>query len=349
MKWQGLPASAFDDWADAWDALNAAGPRLPFFDARFIAAALDAFGHPGLRLVVGQDAHGVGAIGLFDPGPRLGWQARWQTSWQTSWHTWQPSQLPLGAWLARPGGSPHHAARAVMRALPGLPLCVGFTQQDPQLTPRVEGPGHSLDYVATARVMIEGRFEDYWAARGKNLRHNVKRQHAKLAAQGQHARLDCLTARETMAEAIHQYGTLEAASWKAAQGTAITPDNAQGRFYRDLLERFADTAQARVYRYCIDEAVVAMDLCLTQGEALVMLKTACADTLPGLSPAVLMHHDVFATLFDQGEISRVEFFGKVMEWHTRWTEDTRMLYHANFYRPHWLGRLKNRLAHPAAA
>ena len=45
MKWQALEASTFEHWAQAWDALNHAGPRLPFFDARFIDAALRAFGH----------------------------------------------------------------------------------------------------------------------------------------------------------------------------------------------------------------------------------------------------------------------------------------------------------------
>ena len=42
---------------------------------------------------------------------------------------------------------------------------------------------------------------------------------------------------------------LESAGWKAGSGTAVAPDNAQGRFYRAMLEAFAARGQARIYRY----------------------------------------------------------------------------------------------------
>ncbi|MCM8758111.1 MAG: hypothetical protein NC903_03515, partial [Candidatus Omnitrophica bacterium] len=33
----------------------------------------------------------------------------------------------------------------------------------------------------------------------------------------------------------------------------------------------------------------------------------------------LMRQDEFSALFAEGRFKRIEFFGKVMEWHTRWT------------------------------
>ena len=49
-----------------------------------------------------------------------------------------------------------------------------------------------------------------------------------------------------------------------------------------------------------------------------------------------MRHEYFRQIFDGGRIRRVEFYGKVMEWHRRWTDDVRTLYHVNCYRSSWL-------------
>jgi len=50
-------------------------------------------------------------------------------------------------------------------------------------------------------------------------------------------------------------------------------------------------------------------------------------------------------LFDEGRITRVEFYGKAMEWHLRWTSDVRTLYHLNRYRWSGLKRLRFALGH----
>ena len=74
--------------------------------------------------------------------------------------------------------------------------------------------------------------------------------------------LDVVSRPEDVAQAIADYGLLETAGWKAEGGTAISPDNAQGRFYRNLLERFCSVGKGAIYRYRFDDRVVAMDLCM---------------------------------------------------------------------------------------
>jgi hypothetical protein len=320
IKWTRHPVSTFADWATSWDAVNHTGSRLPFMDARFIAAALRHFAAPNSWLMVGSRHNEPIALGIFTRN-RSG-----------LWDTWQPSQLPLGAWLMKEGLGLPALAHSLLGALPGVSFGVGFSQQDPHLISRPTAGVTTLDYVATAGLTIAGRFEDYWATRGKNLRHNMKRQQAKLEAANTTPQLRCLTDPHDMREALKGYADLEAGSWKAQHGTAVGDDNAQGRFYGEVMHAMAHTGQARVYQYLFDRQVVAMDLCLTQGPTMVILKTACRDDLPGLSPAMLMHRDIFSTLFNDAAVSRVEFYGRVMEWHTRWTDDTRMLYHANFFR-----------------
>ncbi len=57
-------------------------------------------------------------------------------------------------------------------------------------------------------------------------------------------------------------------------------------------------------------------------------------------PAFLMREDAFRGLFAAGRIKRIEFFGKLMEWHTRWTDNARTLYHVNYFRWGWLRRAR---------
>ena len=143
-----------------------------------------------------------------------------------------------------------------------------------------------------------------------------------------------------VAEAIVQYGKLESAGWKAEGGTAISADNAQGRFYRAVFESFCSKGLGRIYRFSLDGKVVAMDLCLIGGGALVILKTTYDESLKSISPAFLMRHRYLQSLFAETGIDRIEFYGKVMEWHLRWTDEVRTLFHVNRYRWQWVKAIR---------
>jgi CelD/BcsL family acetyltransferase involved in cellulose biosynthesis len=302
---------------------------LPFLRADFLLPALAEFGTGGELLgVCGNSAEPV-AMGIF---------ARRRAG---AWETFQPAQLPLGAFVARGGEDVADLARSLVPALPRLALTVAITQQDPAVRPRPSDARSvgTLDYVDTARVAIEGAFDDYWAARGKNLRQNIRKQLAKLEQDGVVPRIDCVTDSHGVAEAIAQYGRLESAGWKAQGGTAIAVDNAQGRFYRNVFEAFCARGAARIYRCWFGDRIAAMDLCVVDGPLLVVLKTTYDETLRAVSPASLLRYAYFRTLFDEGVFRRIEFYGKVMDWHMRWTSDVRMLYHVNAYRWPWVKRL----------
>ena len=90
--------------------------------------------------------------------------------------------------------------------------------------------------------------------------------------------------------------------------------------------------RGRIYRSWFGDKVVAMDLCIHDDEAIVILKTAYDESYKAVSPSTLMHQDEFQQLFVEQKFKRIEFYGKVMEWHTRWTDNARPVYHANVYR-----------------
>lgn len=52
----------------------------------------------------------------------------------------------------------------------------------------------------------------------------------------------------------------------------------------------------------------------------------------------------FKLWWGEGRYRRVEFYRETMEWHTRWMESQRTLFHATAYRWAWLRRFHARLA-----
>jgi len=340
VKWQVLPGADFDRRSLDWDRLGEAVGAPPFLRSAFLRPALKEFGSRQEVLAACSVDRDLRAMALLTRRSR------------GLWATFQPSQLPLGAWIMHPGEDLESLLESLLRALPGFGLAIGVTQIDPELTPRPPARSRlrTLDYIETAWVPLERSFDAYWEGRGKNLRTNMRKQRAKLEAEGTKTRLEELTRPEEVAGVIADYGRLESVGWKAAGGTAIHPDNAQGRFYRAMLESFCAAGAGRMYRYWFGDKVVAVDLCIEGGGTLVVLKTTYDESIKTYSPAFLMRQEAFKRLFDEGRVRRVEFFGRLMDWHTRWTSEARGLYHINYYRWAWLPKLRDRFVpRPPAA
>jgi hypothetical protein len=105
-----------------------------------------------------------------------------------------------------------------------------------------------------------------------------------------------------------------------------------------MLENFCQKNQARIYQYWYDDKLVSTDLCITGGGAIIILKTTYDETIKTSSPAMLMRKDAFESIFIESELERIEFYGKVMDWHTKWSDDIRTMYHVNFFRNAILNR-----------
>ena len=327
MKWTLLPAASFRLHAARWDALRASGPAAPVLDSRFLAALLDAFGGGAELLALCEDDAGPVAAALLAPQGK------------GRWATFQPAQAPVGPWIQRPGLDTDALLAGLVRALPGCALLAGLTQCDPFLLPRPGGAG--ADYIDTARITIDRAFDAWWESRGKNLRANLRKQRNRLAAAGTATRLEVWRDAGHMAQAVADYGRLESTGWKGRAGTAVGAGNDQERFYRAMLEAFCAQGRGSVVRFFFGAELVAMDLCIEEGDCIVILKTAYDERVPAqYSPALLMREEACRGLFEAGGIRRIEFYGKVMEWHTRWTDEIRTMYHLNHYRWPVLARLQ---------
>jgi CelD/BcsL family acetyltransferase involved in cellulose biosynthesis len=317
-------------FAERWRQLHARTGASILLDWDFVAPLLAEFGS-GSELLATCARDGQTLAAAIVVPSRHG-----------AWTTFQPPQAPLGLWLQDRGQPLEPLLRDLLRRLPGLPLVFGLTQMDPLLSarPRDGGCIGTLDYIATAHVELAGSFDDYWNARGKNLRSNLKKQRNRLERDGVATRLQVSRDAQDVAQAMADYGRLESTGWKGEHGTAVHADDAQGRYYRAMLASLCRRGQASIYRYWFDERVVAMDLCVEDGDVLIVLKTSYDESVPSsLSPTLLMREEAMRGLFEAGRIRRVEFYGRVMEWHLRWTGQVRTMYHVNYYRWPGLRRL----------
>jgi len=322
IAWALYPAAQLSQLSAKWNTLNAESGNLPFLDTAFLLPLLECFGSGRERIAIALRGEDAVAATILQP---LG---------RGRWHTFQPSQLPLGPWLARSGEAPADLLPTLIRVLPGITLSVGLTQLDSRfVTPPENSPLiNYLDYIETAWVDIDSDFEAYWNGRWKNLRTNTRKQRSKLENEGIQPALDVLTRPEDIAEALAEYGRLEASGWKVEMGTAVALDNAQGRFYREMMKAFCGQGRGEVWRYRFGDTTVAMDLCVAAGRTLVVLKTAFDSSHKTTSPATLLHQDAFRRVFESGQYDRIEFYGRIMEWHTRWTDRARKLFHITAYR-----------------
>lgn len=334
LRWTVSHGLAGPERIQAWDAVNRQAGALPFLESRFLLPLLDSFGSADVRSAIAWRGEVPVAAALLR-GDGLGRVA-----------TWQPSQLPLGPWLVAQGEDSVTLSTSLLtEALPAT-LALGLTQLDPRWTQRPAGGPccDTLDYVDTAWVDVDGSFDAYWEARGKNLRVNMRKQRSKLEAEGTPLLLETLTRPDQAAAAVADYGRLESAGWKADRGTAVEAGNDQGRFYSAMLREFCAAGRGRIWRLKFGDKTVAMDLCIESDDTLVILKTAYDPEYRIVSPAFLLKQQAFQQVFDEGRVRRIEFYGKVMEWHTRWTAQSRRLYHANLYRWSWIATTRSLLS-----
>ncbi|SFF94925.1 GNAT family N-acetyltransferase [Neptunomonas qingdaonensis] len=318
--WQFYPIDKFNSWINQWDLLNKQTHYTPLLDSDFILPLISAFSTGKEKIAI----HGS------DSKPEA--MAIIVESSIGNWSTFQPSQAPIGCWLQNRNKTTEFYMESLRKELPFPALCFSITQQDPDILAKPQQSKLlTIPYIETARVSLTGTFDDYWGSRGKNLRQNLNKQRNRLTREGFSTKLITLTKAEDINASIEAYGNLESAGWKSEGNTAISINNVQGQFYVDMLTRFASRKKCMVYQYWYNEDLVATDLCITGGGAIIILKTTYDETIKISSPALLMRQDAFRELFEIKYIQRVEFYGKVMEWHTRWSDEVRQMYHINSY------------------
>jgi len=321
MSWELTKACEFAKHVPEWDQLNNDTYQSPILESRFVAPLITNFGDGSEWVCFYKDNGKAVAMGIIKKNS-LG-----------NWSTFQPSQAPIGLWLCDPQYDRAKLLEALTSKIPGFCAIFSLQQQDCQHTSRTDNESRirTLDYIQTAKIHTDIGYEAYNKSRSKNLRKNLRKQHNKLAEKSLGASLQVIRRGDQVRQSIREYGELESDGWKSETNTAIHTDNAQGKYYTQVLENFCGSGDAIIYKYLIGGQLAAMDLCVCNQNSIVILKTTYNESLGEYSPALLMHNEVFRDIFENTAFQTIEFYGKVMDWHKKWSDDFRDIYHLNFY------------------
>ncbi|MEQ8692202.1 MAG: GNAT family N-acetyltransferase [Pseudomonadales bacterium] len=318
MEWHLKPVTAFSQYEDDWNRLNATHHDQAILHSSFVKALIEHFMDGSETLCVGTQNGRIKALGFLQRR-RLG-----------QWQTVMPSQAPLGLFLFENHRFCHADVKALAKALPGLVLMIDFLQVDTDgLTLETDPHFETQPYIETGRLAIPGDYEAYFASLSKNTRQNSKRIGNRLEKEGKEVAISRLTDPEAIREALWEYGDIESRSWKAEHGTAISKTNAQGRFYESLLcSRPSHDISPEAWLYRINNETAAVDLCVRRKNTLVILKTTYTDDFKQYSPAMQLKFEMIKHYASSDDnLASIEFFGKAMDWHRKLTENIREIRH----------------------
>jgi len=325
ISWTFHPAEQFPRLAEKWQALCDSTLRTPLLSAAFVDTALRHFGGGDELVCIAETASGVVAATVVQKKNALVWQ------------TFQPSQMPLGPWLQNPQADLAQLANSLLRKLPLPAMVLGLTQIDPDFYPRPAASASvCIDSITTGRVELPQEWDQFlnsesirknpkpWSALMRRLR-NARRDYGDVS-------LHVETSAEEARECVMNYALMESRGWKGAAGTALAPDNAQARFYAELMARLAECDSARMYTLKFGDIPVARQLALAGENFLVLLKTTYDPDFREYGPGLILKYLLLQDLYRSEKIRVVEIYGRFNESQKLWVSATRGIYHANFYR-----------------
>ena len=319
MKWELVSAKkSFEKYSNDWDKLNASYFEVhPYFDSRFVEPLISNFADSDHFLAIGREDGSISRMLVLERRSAV------------AWAIFRPSQAQITP-LMMPdlGGLPD-----LFKELPGPGLSVDFLCQDPVYSPfhpdSRKSSEHWKNYVETMSISVQNSFEDYWTSRSRNLRKSISRRINKYEVE---PRLVVHSDNEQIQKALYRYGIMESSGWKGKDGTAIHPDNIQGKFYGQVLEEFAETRGAFIFELYIGNDMAASQVAIGNGSMLVMLKTTFDENLSHLAPGRVLQYMLLEREFSRRQHEVLEYYTDATDEQKSWATHTRQIYHVGVAR-----------------
>lgn len=307
-------------YAAQWDQLNASEFAChPLLDSRFVDALLRHFSQDMEWLAVHRVDGQLAAMCIVTRR-RAG-----------VWQTFLPSQAQIAPALLREAA----LGRSLIDKLPGFVGVLDLLCQDPAFSKPAQGPWFrsTFDHHAlTISIPLRGSFDDYWATRAKKLASNLRRYERRAAGDFSKVRFAHITSAVEMPAAVARYAALESSGWKGTQGTALSPDNEQGRFYSELMTSYAASGGAAVFELWFDQDLVASRLVIRGGGTVVFLKTTYAEDYAKHAPGRLLLKHTIEQMFSDYAGQTLEFYTDADHELQSWGAESRVIGHISLYR-----------------
>lgn len=324
-------ASQPDDFWKSWDSLNAEHNLChPLLQARMVKLLVQHFPSEIQVLTVTQHDHPAALILVNKPAKGRPLTRR----------GYLPAQSQIA--LAQLASDCVDLRRELFRALPPTIQRFDLLFVDSLYQARIiQEPGIELTPKGLdMSVSLEGSFQDYWHNRPKRLKKNVSRYLHRVESELGLLRFEVITAPSSIEAAVDRYGILESEGWKGANGTALHPDNRQGKFYRALLHEYASTGEAMVFEFYHEDRLIASRLTIHNNKMLVFLKTTFKEDYKRYAIGRLLLYRVIEHLFSEGSIAHIAFYTNATPEQLEWATESRPTYDVSLYRYPGIVRLQ---------
>jgi len=328
-RWQRYRAQEeFPDYTDSWGELNRELLQdHPLGDSRFVESLLKNFANGRIFFAVQSVGAEVESMLLLQSG-RHGVVS-----------SFRPAQVEMCPVLIRSIDD----LRPLFNELPFSTLAIQLHCQDPDYSTFPNDATSSIfeidQHATTVTIDLQGGFEDYWRGRPAKLQQGINRSLRNLDKSRVNWRFVTVEAPREVESAVDRYGDLEVRGWKRDAGTAVHSTNTQGRFYREILRRFAERGRGVVYELYFNDCLVSSQLAIANDSILITLKTCYDENFGKYSPGKLLDYMTLQHEFDCERFSKVEFCTNAQAELIRWGTRSRPVSHITIYRNKFSWRL----------
>jgi CelD/BcsL family acetyltransferase involved in cellulose biosynthesis len=195
--------------------------------------------------------------------------------------------------------------------------------------------GHSSPH-----MKLSGGWEEFLAGKPKKFRYKVRTFIKDLEGAGK------VTERwfendTVMTEFVPDMLAIEAHSWKARAGMAISGSEMESEYYRLLLPFLAAEQAVHANILYLDGTPVAYSLCYRSHGEVRQLKTSYDERYGKLSPGAVTHQLAIRKAFETGA-SEFDFLGDVMQHKNQWASGVREHETLYLFLHSWRGRFVGR-------
>jgi len=175
-------------------------------------------------------------------------------------------------------------------------------------------------------LLIEGSWEEYWRARGKSLRKEI-RLRLNRASKNHYLHRLHYRGGGNVEWLMGKVLEIESKSWKYKSGTSILSNPDETRFFLDLARLADRRGWLHLNMIELDGHPAAYQFNIIYKKTILGLKTSFNLNFGKLSPGKLILYDLIRFAFEEG-ISEVDFGGQAESYKMRWTDRVRE--HRNF-------------------
>ena len=326
MSWTFLPAKQyFGKFVHIWDELNGdLFQNHPLLDSRFVGPLVEYFANQRVRLAIHRTDGHIDSMLLLTPRD------------MGVWTSFLPSQAQIAPIIL----STHANLGDLFTQLPGPNLMLDICCQDPRYSALPTNHNSAYQEIAphaiTLDIKIEKDFESFWGSRSRKLQANMRRYFRRLENKNIESRLEIATQGSAIEDALVRYGDVEIQGWKGRAGTAIHKDNIQGRFYRDVLLRFAKNQQTIIYELYLNDRFAASQLAISNDHTLIRLKITYDESLAKYAPGRVLDYLMLEREFARKQFAIYEYNTNAIPDQLSWGTGKRVISHVSIYRFPWL-------------